>query len=109
MSTESKLSTELTSTEPTQSTEQNVSGEKKSSGRREQRAAAQQFIDTLRGSTFPNSQRIYLTGSQPDIRVPMREIQLSPTLLVVAATIRAMKPTKRCRSMTPPARMATRP
>ncbi|OOC13620.1 phosphomethylpyrimidine synthase ThiC [Dickeya dadantii] len=69
------------STEPTQSTEQNVSGEKKSSGRREQRAAAQQFIDTLRGSTFPNSQRIYLTGSQPDIRVPMREIQLSPTLL----------------------------
>ncbi|WP_050568498.1 phosphomethylpyrimidine synthase ThiC [Dickeya chrysanthemi] len=76
MSTESKLSTE-----PTQSTEQNVSGEKKSSGRREQRAAAQQFIDTLRGSTFPNSQRIYLSGSRPDIRVPMREIQLSPTLL----------------------------
>ncbi|MEI7348016.1 phosphomethylpyrimidine synthase ThiC [Dickeya chrysanthemi] len=69
------------STEPTQSTEQNASGEKKSSGRREQRAAAQQFIDTLRGSTFPNSQRIYLTGSHPDIRVPMREIQLSPTLV----------------------------
>ncbi|RNM10159.1 phosphomethylpyrimidine synthase ThiC [Dickeya undicola] len=69
------------STEPTQSTEQNVSGEKKPSGRREQRAAAQQFIDTLRGSTFPNSQRIYLTGSQPTIRVPMREIQLSPTLV----------------------------
>ncbi|MCI4233806.1 phosphomethylpyrimidine synthase ThiC [Dickeya dianthicola] len=69
------------STEPKQSTAQNVSGEKTASGRREQRAAAQQFIDTLRGSTFPNSQRIYLTGSQPDIRVPMREIQLSPTLV----------------------------
>ncbi|MGM3226302.1 phosphomethylpyrimidine synthase ThiC [Dickeya zeae] len=70
MSTESKLSTELT-----------ASGEKTPSGRREQRAAAQQFIDTLRGSTFPNSQRIYLTGSRLDIRVPMREIQLSPTLV----------------------------
>ncbi|NKI75424.1 phosphomethylpyrimidine synthase ThiC [Dickeya sp. CFBP 2040] len=70
MSTESKLSTELM-----------ASGEKTPSGRREQRAAAQQFIDTLRGSTFPNSQRIYLTGSRPDIRVPMREIQLSPTLI----------------------------
>ncbi|HBI07098.1 MAG TPA: phosphomethylpyrimidine synthase ThiC, partial [Erwinia persicina] len=26
-----------------------------------------------------HSKRIYLSGSQPDIRVPMREIQLSPT------------------------------
>jgi hypothetical protein len=30
---------------------------------------------------FPNSQRIYIHGSQADIRVPMREIQLSPTLI----------------------------
>ncbi|MEQ9906260.1 phosphomethylpyrimidine synthase ThiC [Pectobacterium aroidearum] len=51
------------------------------SGRREQRAAAQQFIETLQGTAFPNSKRIYLTGSRDDIAVPMREIQLSPTLL----------------------------
>ena len=49
--------------------------------RREQRAQAQHFIDTLEGSAFPNSNRIYITGSQADIRVPMREIQLSPTLI----------------------------
>lgn len=42
-------------------------------------AAAQHFINTLEGTAFPNSQRIYLTGSRDDIRVPMREIQLSPT------------------------------
>ncbi|WJY14809.1 phosphomethylpyrimidine synthase ThiC [Pectobacteriaceae bacterium CE90] len=57
-----------------------MSTEKKAPGRREQRAAAQQFIDTLRGTAFPNSQRIYISGSREDIRVPMREIQLSPTL-----------------------------
>ncbi|MDU4436517.1 MAG: phosphomethylpyrimidine synthase ThiC, partial [Pluralibacter gergoviae] len=49
--------------------------------RREQRAEAQRFIDTLEGTAFPNSKRIYLTGSRDDIRVPMREIQLSPTLI----------------------------
>ncbi len=49
--------------------------------RREQRAKAQHFIDTLEGTAFPNSKHIYVTGSQHDIRVPMREIQLSPTLI----------------------------
>ncbi|WP_447854760.1 phosphomethylpyrimidine synthase ThiC [Enterobacter mori] len=49
--------------------------------RREQRAQAQHFIDTLEGTAFPNSKRIYISGSQADIRVPMREIQLSPTLI----------------------------
>ena len=49
--------------------------------RREQRAQAQHFIDTLEGTAFPESKRIYITGSQPDIRIPMREIQLSPTLI----------------------------
>ncbi|HEC2600705.1 TPA: phosphomethylpyrimidine synthase ThiC [Raoultella ornithinolytica] len=49
--------------------------------RRQQRERAQHFIDTLEGSAFPNSQRIYIQGSQDDIRVPMREIQLSPTLI----------------------------
>ncbi|WP_258329596.1 phosphomethylpyrimidine synthase ThiC [Citrobacter farmeri] len=49
--------------------------------RREQRAQAQHFIDTLEGTAFPNSKRIYITGSQADIRIPMREIQLSPMLI----------------------------
>ncbi|MEI2266579.1 phosphomethylpyrimidine synthase ThiC [Erwinia sp. CGal63] len=48
--------------------------------RREQRAEARQFIDSLQGAAFPNSRRIYLTGSRADLRVPLREIQLSPTL-----------------------------
>ncbi|ERK05465.1 Hydroxymethylpyrimidine phosphate synthase ThiC [Pantoea sp. AS-PWVM4] len=48
--------------------------------RREQRAQAQEFIDSLQGTAFPNSKRIWITGSRDDIRVPMREIQLSPTL-----------------------------
>ncbi|MGJ0482881.1 phosphomethylpyrimidine synthase ThiC [Pantoea agglomerans] len=48
--------------------------------RREQRAQAQEFIDSLQsGSAFPQSRRIWITGSQEDIRVPMREITLSPT------------------------------
>ncbi|HKI60513.1 MAG TPA: hypothetical protein VKA23_05715, partial [Mariprofundaceae bacterium] len=28
---------------------------------------------------FPNSRKVYIEGSRPDIRVPMREISLSPT------------------------------
>lgn len=47
--------------------------------RREQRAQAQNFIDSLQGTAFPNSKRIWISGSRADIRVPMREIQLSPT------------------------------
>ncbi|MBD4897699.1 hypothetical protein GUF81_18920, partial [Xanthomonas citri pv. citri] len=49
--------------------------------RREQRARAQHFIDTLEGTAFPNSKRIYITGTHPGVRVPMCEIQLSPTLI----------------------------
>ena len=30
-------------------------------------------------AAFPQSRRIYVEGSRPDIRVPMREISLSPT------------------------------
>jgi phosphomethylpyrimidine synthase len=30
---------------------------------------------------FPNSRKIYVTGSRPDLRVPMREIEQSPTRL----------------------------
>ena len=31
------------------------------------------------GTHFPNSRKAYVTGSRPDIRVPLREIQLSDT------------------------------
>ncbi|SIQ97611.1 hydroxymethylpyrimidine synthase [Aeromonas sp. RU39B] len=49
--------------------------------RREQRAAAQHFIDSLKGMAHPNSRRIFIEGSRPDIRVPLREIQLADTLV----------------------------
>ncbi len=49
--------------------------------RKQQRDAAEQFITTLKGMTFPNAKRIYQSGSRPDIRVPMREIQQSATLI----------------------------
>lgn len=39
------------------------------------------FYRHLEGTAFPNSKRIYITGTQPGVRVPMREIQLSPTLI----------------------------
>ncbi|MGG5799902.1 phosphomethylpyrimidine synthase ThiC [Edwardsiella tarda] len=49
--------------------------------RRQRRAEAQHFIASLRGEAYPNSRRIYLQGSRADIRVPLREISLSPTLV----------------------------
>ena len=56
--------------------------------RRERREQAQRFITQLAGETFPNSDRVYLRathtapcGSHFDLRVPMRRIHLSPTLL----------------------------
>ncbi|MGC6746068.1 hypothetical protein ACP0HM_25305 [Escherichia coli] len=42
---------------------------------------AQHFIDTRKAPPFPTQKRIYITGTQPGVRVPMREIQLSPTLI----------------------------
>ncbi|MCK5521834.1 MAG: phosphomethylpyrimidine synthase ThiC, partial [Thiomargarita sp.] len=38
-------------------------------------------LDTISTQPFPNSKKIYVAGSRPDIRVPMREITLSETLL----------------------------
>ncbi|MGO2370201.1 MAG: phosphomethylpyrimidine synthase ThiC, partial [Serratia sp. (in: enterobacteria)] len=58
-----------------------MSNVKKPRARKEQREEAQQFIETLQGVSFPNSRRIYLQGSRSDLQVPMREIQLSPTLI----------------------------
>ncbi|MGB3621411.1 phosphomethylpyrimidine synthase ThiC [Ketobacter sp. MCCC 1A13808] len=36
-------------------------------------------VDTASVQPFPNSRKVYVTGSEPDIRVPMREISLSDT------------------------------
>ncbi|WP_324039784.1 phosphomethylpyrimidine synthase ThiC [Aeromonas dhakensis] len=58
----------------------NVSDTTKSS-RREQRSSAQTFIDNLKGMVHPNSRRIFIQGSRPDIRVPLREIQLADTFV----------------------------
>ena len=58
----------------------NVSDTTKSS-RREQRSSAQTFIDNLKGMAHPNSRRIFIPGSRPDIRVPLREIQLADTFV----------------------------
>ncbi len=53
--------------------------------RRERREQAQRFISQLAGETFPNSDRVYLhpaqAGAHADLRVPMRRIHLSPSLL----------------------------
>ncbi|MBL0680135.1 phosphomethylpyrimidine synthase ThiC [Aeromonas dhakensis] len=51
------------------------------SSRREQRSSAQTFIDNLKGMAHPNSRRIFIQGSRPDIRVPLREIQLVDTFV----------------------------
>lgn len=58
----------------------NISDTTKSS-RREQRSSAQTFIDNLKGMAHPNSRRIFIQGSRPDIRVPLREIQLADTFV----------------------------
>ncbi|WP_412731122.1 phosphomethylpyrimidine synthase ThiC [Catenovulum maritimum] len=51
------------------------------SNRRETRAAAQEFINNLTGQPFPNSKKVYVEGSDPSIRVGMREISVSDTLV----------------------------
>jgi len=38
-------------------------------------------VDDLAIEAFPNSKKIYIQGSRDDIRVPMREISQSPTLV----------------------------
>lgn len=51
------------------------------SNRRENRAQAQAFIDNLKPLQHPNSEKIYLTGSRDDIRVAMRQIHQSDTIV----------------------------
>lgn len=37
-------------------------------------------VDAQSIQPFPNSRKVYVSGSRPDIRVPMREISLTPTI-----------------------------
>lgn len=49
--------------------------------RKQARLEAKQFIDSLSVQPYPNSNKIYIQGSKPDIRVPMREITLADSLI----------------------------
>ncbi|WP_370316429.1 phosphomethylpyrimidine synthase ThiC [Pseudoalteromonas sp.] len=49
--------------------------------RREVRAAASDYIYNLTGQPFPNSHKVYVEGTQDNIRVGMREITLSDTFI----------------------------
>ncbi|NLS14800.1 phosphomethylpyrimidine synthase ThiC [Vibrio sp. SM6] len=51
------------------------------SSRKQARLEAKRFIDTLSVQPYPNSTKVYVHGSRDDIRVPMREISLSDTLI----------------------------
>ncbi|WP_102505378.1 phosphomethylpyrimidine synthase ThiC [Salinivibrio kushneri] len=51
------------------------------STREQARLEAKSFIDSLSAQTHPNSEKVYVEGSRPDIRVGMREIHLSPTFV----------------------------
>jgi len=51
------------------------------SSRKQARLEAKQFIDTLSVQAYPNSSKVYVEGSRPDIRVPMREISLADSLI----------------------------
>lgn len=51
------------------------------SSRKQARLEAKQFIDTLSVQPYPNSHKVYVEGSRPDILVPMREIALADSLI----------------------------
>ncbi|WP_162063635.1 phosphomethylpyrimidine synthase ThiC [Vibrio taketomensis] len=51
------------------------------SSRKQARLEAQQFIQSLSVQPYPNSQKIYVEGYRPDVRVPMREILLADSLV----------------------------
>ncbi|PSW03589.1 phosphomethylpyrimidine synthase ThiC [Photobacterium rosenbergii] len=51
------------------------------SNRKQARLEAKQFIDSLTTQAYPNSRKVYVTGSREDIRVPMREIALADSLV----------------------------
>ncbi|NYR13318.1 MULTISPECIES: phosphomethylpyrimidine synthase ThiC [unclassified Pseudoalteromonas] len=58
-----------------------MSNTAKKSSRRETRAAASEYIYNLTGQPFPNSHKVYVEGTQNNIRVGMREITLNDTYI----------------------------
>ena len=53
----------------------------KSQTRREKREAAEAFLSNVSDQSFPNSKKVYVSGTIHDIQVGMREITLTDTLL----------------------------
>ncbi|MDO7085301.1 phosphomethylpyrimidine synthase ThiC [Pseudocolwellia sp. AS88] len=53
----------------------------KSQTRREKREAAEAFLKNVSDQSFPNSKKVYVQGQIHDIKVGMREITLTDTLL----------------------------
>ncbi|KJG35816.1 thiamine biosynthesis protein ThiC [Photobacterium angustum] len=51
------------------------------SNRKQARLEAKQFIESLTAQPYPNSQKVYVQGSRPDVLVPMREITLADSLV----------------------------
>lgn len=51
------------------------------SNRKQARLEAKQFIESLTAQPYPNSHKVYVTGSRADILVPMREITLADSLI----------------------------
>ena len=51
------------------------------SNRRQRREQAQAFINNLSDQNFPNSKKVYVNGERHNIKVGMREISLSDTLV----------------------------
>ena len=51
------------------------------SNRKQARLEAKQFIESLTAQPYPNSQKVYVKGSRPDVLVPMREITLADSLV----------------------------
>ena len=43
-------------------------------------------VDEAAVKSLPNSRKVYIEGSRPDIRVPMREISQSDTPLAMSAS-----------------------
>ncbi|AAZ28309.1 MULTISPECIES: phosphomethylpyrimidine synthase ThiC [Colwellia] len=58
-----------------------VNPAKKPQTRREKREAAEAFLKNVSDQSFPNSKKVYVQGEIHDIKVGMREITLSDTLV----------------------------
>ena len=52
-----------------------------SQSRRQNRNQAESFLADLQGQTFPNSRRVYISGSHDGVAVPLRQIQLADSLV----------------------------